>query len=246
MSSSPRALSRGPLSFFAAGLFLAASADGEAAGHVGGSVAVTTDYLLRGVSQSHGSPALQADLHYQAVSGWLAGVWASSVELNPKYGRTAELNIFAGYSRLLAADWSMKVVAVHYAYPGIEPAGLYRYDELIAGAAYRDLVFMTLAVSPNTPHETAAGVTHDRTALSSELALRLPLHGTWSALGGLGYYELQGPEGAGYGYWSAGLGYDFEPWHLEMAWFGTADGAAELFDADMPLSRWAATLIWHF
>ena len=246
MSSSPRALSRGALSLFAASIYLSASVDGHAAGHVGGSVAVTTDYLLRGVSQTHGSPALQADIHYQALSGWLAGVWASNVELNPEDGDTAELNIFAGYSRPLEGDWSMKVVVVHYAYLDKESAGPYTYDELIWGASYSDLAYLTLAVSPNTPQETAPDVARDRTALSLDLALRLPLHGTWSAVGGFGYYELQGPEGAGYGYWSAGVAYDFDPWHLEMAWFGTSAGASELFDPYMPRSRWAATLIWHF
>lgn len=239
-------MTRGPLSIVAASVFIAASANSHAAGRLGGSVALTTDYLLRGVSQSNGSPALQADLHYQTPSGWLAGLWASSVDLDPEDGRTAELNVFFGYSRPLAGDWSMKLVAVHYAYPDNTPAGLYNYDELIAGATYRDLLFMTVAASPNTPHEIAPGIARDHTAFSYDLALRYPLQGTWSALGGLGYYDLKGPNGAGYAYWSAGVGYDFDPWHLEMAWFGTTPAAEALFDADTPRSHWAATLIWRF
>jgi uncharacterized protein (TIGR02001 family) len=246
MPSSPRASASWPLSFVAAGVLVAASAESHAAGNLGGSIALTTDYLLRGVSQSNGSPALQADLHYQTASGWLAGLWASNVEVNPEDGRTVEFNALFGYSRPIARDWSMKLVAVHYAYPGNAPAGLYDYDEFIAGASYRDLLFMTVAVSPNTPQEIAPATARDRTALSYDLALRQPLQGTWSAFGGLGYYDLKGPDGAGYAYWSAGVGYDSEPWHLEVAWFGTAPAAEALYDADMPRSHWAATLIWRF
>jgi len=66
------------------------------------------------------------------------------------------------------------------------------------------------------------------------------------ALGGVGYYELKAPDSAGYAYWSAGVGYDFEPWHLEIAWFGTSSAAAELFDETRPSNRLAATLIWRF
>jgi uncharacterized protein (TIGR02001 family) len=212
----------------------------------GGSVALTTDYLLRGVSQTGGSPAVQAELHFQTQAGWLGGLWASNVDVNPADGRTAELNAFFGYAHPIAGDWSMKLVAVHYAYPGNSPADFYNYDELIAGAAYRDVFFVTATISPNTPHEAAPGLARDHTALSYELGLRYPLQGAWSALGGVGYYDLKAPDSAGYAYWSAGVGYDFEPWHLEIAWFGTSHAAAALFDEDRPSNRLAATLIWRF
>jgi uncharacterized protein (TIGR02001 family) len=246
MPSSPRALPRGPLACVAAGIFLAAQTASEAEVRWGGSVALTTDYLLRGVSQTDGSPAVQAELHFQTQTGWLGGLWASNVEVNPEDGRTAELNAFFGYSHPIAGEWSMKLVAVHYAYPGNSPADFYNYDELIAGAAFRDVFFVTATISPNTPHEADPGVARDHTAVSYELALRYPLQGTWSALGGVGYYDLKAPDTAGYAYWSAGVGYDFEPWHLEIAWFGTGHAAAALFDEDRPSNRLAATLIWRF
>ena len=59
---------------------------GRVQGAYGGHVAVTTDYVLRGVSQTRGAPALQADLHYTTANGWYAGAWASTVDLNPGAG----------------------------------------------------------------------------------------------------------------------------------------------------------------
>src|ERR1700693_5389486 len=39
----------------------------------GGSVSVTSDYLVRGISRSNDRPALQIDLHYLNKSGFLGG-----------------------------------------------------------------------------------------------------------------------------------------------------------------------------
>lgn len=225
---------------------MAASANAAAAGHLGGSVGFTTDYLLRGVSQSHGTGALQADLHYQTPSGWATGLWASSVDLNPPDGKTVEFNVFAGHSWRLTEDWSAKLVAIHYAYPWNKPAGHYDYDESIAGVAYRDLVFLNVAVSPNAPRESASGRTLKRTAASCDLVLRRPIGGKLSIMGGAGRYEVGGSTRSGYWYWNGGLGYDMRRWHLEMSYFGTSSSASALFDRDMPRDHWAATLLWRF
>ena len=42
-------------------------------GAVGGHLTATTDYVLRGMSQTRGAPALQADLNFAHTSGWFAG-----------------------------------------------------------------------------------------------------------------------------------------------------------------------------
>lgn len=213
---------------------------------MGGSIAFTTDYVLRGVSQSHGAGALQAQIHYQTPGGWLAGLWASNTNLNPEDGRTAEINAFAGRAWRLSDDWSSRVAVAHYAYPWNTPGGFYDYDELTAGVAYRDFVFLTVAISPNTPLETASGENRDRTAVAYEIALRRPFLGDLSAIGGVGHYGLSGLPDWEYWYWNAGLGYDFHPWHFDLSWFGSSSTAVALFEADMPRNRWAATLMWRF
>src|SRR5882724_8964664 len=113
-------------------IFLLGVANAGVPGRFGGSIGFTTDYLLRGISQSDGHGALQAELHYQTPNDWVAGLWASSVDVSPADGKTAELNVFAGRSWQLTENWSSKLIAIHYAYPWNEPAGLYDYDELAA------------------------------------------------------------------------------------------------------------------
>ena len=46
----------------------------------GGSLDVTTDYLVRGISRSHHHSALQLDLHYLTPSGFVADFFASNTQ----------------------------------------------------------------------------------------------------------------------------------------------------------------------
>lgn len=77
-----------------------------------GSVAMTSDYLYRGISQTSGAPALQGSLSVSHESGLYATVWGSSIafasglELDPSIG-------FAGK----AGDVGYDVGVLYYGYP---------------------------------------------------------------------------------------------------------------------------------
>src|SRR5207253_6491686 len=59
----------------------------------GGNLAVTSDFIYRGLSQSSGSAALQADLHADTPGGAFGGVWAST--------RAHDLDPYAVYDLVL-------------------------------------------------------------------------------------------------------------------------------------------------
>lgn len=61
------------------------------------SVALTTDYVWRGVSQTNDNPAIQGSFDIAHDSGFYAGVWASSFE-GGKLASSMELDIYSGYS----------------------------------------------------------------------------------------------------------------------------------------------------
>ena len=50
-----------------------ASTQSMAANEWGGSVALSSDYYVRGISRTNDQPALQLDLHYTDPSGFFAG-----------------------------------------------------------------------------------------------------------------------------------------------------------------------------
>ena len=58
----------------------------------GESLAATSDYLIRGISRSDQHAALQADVHVASESGFIGGVFASSVQFDSADRRSAELS----------------------------------------------------------------------------------------------------------------------------------------------------------
>jgi uncharacterized protein (TIGR02001 family) len=218
-----------------------------AAGSVGGHVAATTDYVFRGVSQTRGGSAAQADLHYKTPSGWFAGAWASTVDLNPGAGATFELNAYAGRAWPAGDDWNARVTAVQYVYPNDGAAFDYDYFELVASVAWLDRVVASIAWSPDTSrYGVYYGPVLNRRALTYELVGRWPLRDELSATASAGYYDLSDLFDTGYGYGSLGLTYDFRSLQFDLAWFATSHRAEELFGREVAGNRWSFTVAWRF
>jgi uncharacterized protein (TIGR02001 family) len=213
---------------------------------IGGSVAVTSDYVYRGVSQTRGEPALQADIHYASTRGWSAGLWASTVELNAWDGRTGELNAYLGYRWQIHRDWSSKISAVHYEYPWNGPRFDYDYDEVVGTLGFRNRVFATVAWSFNTSRYSTRGYFSGKNAISYDVATSWPVWKSLSANAGIGYYDLHDVVNAGYLYWSAGLSYDWRSWRADLSYFGTGSQAEALFYGNIAGDRVAASLSWRF
>lgn len=237
--------------FRAIGLLLGAALStapmaGHADGVLGGLVAGTTDYVFRGLSQTRGGPAIQAGVHYRMDSGWFAGIWGSTVDLNRGAGSTLELDAFAGRDWQLGEAWSARMTAVHYAYPNDTPYLRYDYDELIGSVAYRDRLVASVAWSPNTSRYSSYGVAENRTAYTFDLVGRLGLRGPFAAVGGVGYYDLEDLFGSGYTYWSAGLACTLDHLHIDVAFYGTSGTATELFGSEVAGDRWSLTAAWRF
>jgi len=87
-------------------------------------MAMTTDYVWRGFSQSDNHPAIQGGFDYAHSSGFYLGTWASNVESDPgaayNYdGASTELDIYAGWSGEFSGV-SVDVGALRYEYPGTD------------------------------------------------------------------------------------------------------------------------------
>ena len=51
-------------------------------------VGVTSNYVFRGISQTHGKPAIQGGIDYLHPSGFYVGAWASSITwVKDAYGK---------------------------------------------------------------------------------------------------------------------------------------------------------------
>ncbi len=82
-----------------------------------GNVALTSDYVFRGISQNDNDMAIQGGFDYNHESGFYAGVWGSNVDDAFYNGSSLELDIYAGWSGDVGPV-SVDAGALRYNYPG--------------------------------------------------------------------------------------------------------------------------------
>ncbi len=112
-------------------------------------MALTTDYVWRGVSQSDSDPAIQGGVDYAHESGAYIGIWGSNVDFDEAVADPAdlELDLYGGYATEMNGV-GIDVGIITYQYPGTTAAldwtELYlalSYDSFSASINYSDDVF---------------------------------------------------------------------------------------------------------
>lgn len=136
---------------------LMAASVAQAAVEVSGGVALTNNYLFRGVSQSDNSMAIQGELSAAHESGLYATVWGSSIGFDGGPGLDAagggmEGNLLLGYSSSVG-DVDYDVGVMRYFYPGaddkfgddgtgtIVKGNTLSYNEIYASVGYKGATF---------------------------------------------------------------------------------------------------------
>lgn len=105
-------------------------------------VALTSDYLFRGISQTEGNPALQGGFDYAYGGdvlpvGFYAGVWASNIDFNDGADASLEIDYYGGLTGNLfntGVGWDIGVV--YYDYPSSESSADYAYIEYGGSLSY--------------------------------------------------------------------------------------------------------------
>ena len=116
-------------------------------------VALVSDYLYRGISQTNAQPAIQGGFDYAHSSGFYAGVWGSSISwLTDSPGVTGatnsqlELDTYFGFKNAFATDFSYDVGYLRYNYPASYvatlPAGAAKADtdEIYGALGYKFVI----------------------------------------------------------------------------------------------------------
>src|SRR5258708_24475957 len=117
----------------------------------GGSVAVTSDYYVRGISRMSNHAALQLDFHYSDPNGFVAGVFASNSQIDPRWPMDVELSGFLGFVRNIDDAWRARILANHYSYPWNHAGSRYDYDELAPDVSYQACLHFGLGSPPHSP-----------------------------------------------------------------------------------------------
>ena len=94
-------------------------------------VALSNDYVWRGMSQTSEEPAISGGFDIAGDSGLYFGTWASNVEFGD--GAALELDWYAGYASELENGFSYDIGYLAYTYPGEDSLD---FEEIYLGLGY--------------------------------------------------------------------------------------------------------------
>ncbi len=214
--------------------------------NLGGSLTWTSDYVLRGVSQTQNLPAIQADIHVRAPDEWSAGVWASTVHVLP-YINSTELDFYLSHRWIINEDLNIDITGTHYQYSNDPRPSSYVYDELSASAYWADTLYARIAWSPNTDLYQYTGYVHENEqTLTVEGGYHRPLPYGIDTQAGIGMYMPLELHNGRYGYASGGLSRRFGSFQLELNYFWVQSREHRAFNMWPAGGPWVATVIWTF
>jgi uncharacterized protein (TIGR02001 family) len=84
---------------------------------VTGNVAIVSDYMFRGITQTWGHPAIQGGGDLTLKNGFAAGLWASRISERSYPGGAMELDLYGSYGANFNDDWSWHAGLYGYLYP---------------------------------------------------------------------------------------------------------------------------------
>ena len=211
-------------------------------------VALTNDYVFRGISQTDEGPAIQGG--FDVARGiFYAGVWASNVD----FADSIEIDWYAGIKPKYR-DMEFDLGVIYYTYPDAADAGAeLDYVEIKLGMSRkvsdRIKVGLTTYYSPEYTGEVGKVWTIEG-GIEAELPkIRDRITSTFSAVLGtsIGENQFSGFTGDddSYLYWNAGVGFGFhDKFNLDLRYHDTNIGAGALSGtAD---ARFVATLSASF
>lgn len=182
----------------------------------GGNIAVTTDYVWRGVSQTLGDPALQAEVSFEHDSGFYAGFWGSNVdffdesdpEADPEDDDEAdvEVDVWVGFAGETEGGLGWDVGVIAYLFPGANRDVLDNSEEFYGGLSYG---YFTATVYQDFDNDT--------TYVDVGAEFELPREFTLGAHVGSFNFD----EGTDYSDWSIALSRELTGFGFELSYIDT-------------------------
>ncbi|AFJ03068.1 hypothetical protein, proteobacterial [Methylophaga frappieri] len=183
------------------------------------SVALSSEYIWRGISQTDGDPAISGSFDYAHSSGFYAGVWGSNVD----YGddASAEFDAYLGFAGEFGdSGVGYDIGALRYMFPGED----YNFNEVYGSLSY-SIFSVGIAYSGDTLGSDEDGYYYYADA-GYELPFGLNLYG------GVGVYDADentfGPEDSYTHYW-VGVSKDLAGFTFDLSYQDADSDAEDIF-----------------
>ena len=195
---------------------LAVPAAGQDGSSLSANLAVTTDYVFRGYTQTSEDFAVQAGVDWEGGGGWNFGVWGSNLDFGAGDSASAEVDLYGGYSWQVN-NVSLSAGFIYYAYPGADSDPGYDFIEGYAGLGYDfEAVSLSAALhfTPDNFGETGTGW-YLTGGLASALSDALSVDAN------IGFSQVTPDFGEDYLDWNLGLSYSFSLLALDLRYHDT-------------------------
>jgi len=183
------------------------------AAEVSGAITLTSQYIYRGQALSDGNPAVQAGIDIDFDSGWFAGAWGSSIEVNTPGGRLdTEFDYYLGYHFAVTPELETSLSLLRYSYPGQSDYFDYDYTELLLSATLHDRYSIEFGYSDSVYGFDAIG-------RHLELRSEWPLRNAWILSAGIGYNDIEDMGTSNYLYWDLGASARWSRFIFDLRWY---------------------------
>jgi uncharacterized protein (TIGR02001 family) len=206
------------LTLAATSLFTASSVMAEeGAWSTSGNVALSTEYVWRGVGQTDNEPAISGGIDLAHESGFYLGTWASNVDFDDDSGTepdpvSIEIDYYAGYSADIGdTGFSYDVGGLYYQFPdadgsdAFEVYGFVSYSFLSAGVSYSVDLFDADDQDDNVYYQLDAGYDVGMISLAA----------------GIGYYDFDAKADEDYTNYYIGASTELAGIGLDLTWHDT-------------------------
>jgi uncharacterized protein (TIGR02001 family) len=189
-------------------------------------VALTTDYVWRGTSQTLEDPAIQGGFDYAHASGLYVGVWGSNVDFGEGDSADLEFDVYGGFGGEFGGGIGYDIGLIYYAYPGTAPGVDYDWLEVYGSLSYS---YFTLALNYSSDVFNSG-----EDGLYINLSGEYPINDTFSISGGIGNYSFDdsvfGPGAPdSYSDWNVGLSAAYAGLGFDLRYHDTDDDGETLF-----------------
>ena len=123
-------------------------------------VALSSDYIWRGMTQTAEEPAISGGFDIAGESGLYFGTWASNVEFGD--GAALELDWYAGYAAELDNGFSYDIGYLAYTYPGEDSLD---FEEIYVGFGYSYFGYTFSSGQDSAPDNSEISVALGETGL---------------------------------------------------------------------------------
>jgi uncharacterized protein (TIGR02001 family) len=174
-------------------------------------LAITSNYIFRGVSQTQNTGAVQGGVDF-GYKGFYLGMWGSNVSWvqtgHYKDNSSLEADFYGGYKNTFAEDFGYDLGVITYYYPGNSIDGATSPDttELYAGLSWKTLSLKyNYTVSDNFVGWTATDGGKTQGSYYLDLSGTYDITDGWGVLGHVGYQSVRNNDAASYTDWKLGV-----------------------------------------